>query len=61
MSHYVGKNHFAYVFYTTNDKYAVAVLIIVKLLKQFSVKDDIDFVVLHLPEAKYILTTMRFI
>ena len=59
MGHRLGKNRFAYVFYATDNKYAVAVCVAVKLLKQISIRDDVDFVVLHLPVTKYILNTMH--
>ncbi len=54
-----GKNRFAYVFYATNYKYAIAVCVAVKRLQQTNVRNDVDFVVLHLPVSKYILDAMR--
>ena len=42
------KNRHAYVFYATNDTYAIAVLVFVRLLRQLGVRDDTDLVVLHL-------------
>jgi hypothetical protein len=37
----------AYAFYATDDAYAVAVLVFVRLLRERGVREDIDFVVLH--------------
>jgi len=56
---HLGKNKFAYVFYATDNNYAVAVCVAVKTLKNTGVRDDIDFVVVHLSISKYILRTMH--
>src|SRR5215469_5727559 len=52
-------NPFAYLFYATNDTYAVAALVAIAFLKQLKPRDDIDFLVLHLPIAGHILATMQ--
>ncbi len=52
-------NHFAYVFYATNNTYAVAALVAIAFLKDLKPRDDIDLVVLHLPIASHILATMQ--
>jgi hypothetical protein len=41
-------NRYAYVFYATNDTYAIAVLVFVRLLRQIGVREDADIVLLHL-------------
>jgi FkbM family methyltransferase len=58
-NYHKSKNRFAYVFYATDDKYAIAVLVAAMLLKEIGVRDDIDFVLLHLPIKNYILYTMH--
>jgi alpha-N-acetylglucosamine transferase len=52
-------NPFAYLFYATNDTYAVAAMVAIAFLKQLKPRDDIDFVVLHLRIAGHILATMQ--
>lgn len=53
------KKRFAYVFYATDNNYAVAVCVVVKLLQQIGIRNDIDIVVLHLPIASFIIGTMH--
>ena len=55
----ISKNRFAYVFYATDDKYAIAVCVAAKLVKDLSVGEGIDFVVLHLPITNFILDIMH--
>ena len=52
-------NRLAHAFYATDDQYAVAVLVAAKLMRQFSSRQDIDFVVLHLNVSGYLLAMMR--
>lgn len=53
-----GRNRFAYTFYATNDAYAIAILVVVKQLKELGVRNDVDFLVFHLSISKYILAKM---
>lgn len=53
------RHSMAYAFYATNDKYAVAVLVVYRLLRRLVVRDDVDFVVLHLGVSPGLLATMR--
>jgi alpha-N-acetylglucosamine transferase len=55
----MSNRRFAYAFYATDDQYAVAVLVAAKLIRQFSSRQDIDFVVLHLNVSGYLLAMMR--
>jgi len=55
-----GKNKkFAYVFYATDNHYAIAVCVAIRLLKKTGVRNDIDFVVIHLPIARTIIQSMH--
>jgi len=47
--------HHAYVFYATNDTYAVAVLVFVQSLKRLGIRDDTDIVVFHLHLSRYLI------
>ena len=49
----------AYVFYATNDLYAVAVLVFVRLLRGLGIPGGTDVVVLHLPLSEYLLARMH--
>lgn len=49
----------AYVFYATNDTYAVAVLVFVRLLRQLGIRGDTDVVVLHLTLSEHLLVMME--
>lgn len=55
------KNRRAYVFYATNDTYAVAVLVFVRLLQRIGVRADTDLVVLHLPLSRSLVAKMQAI
>ena len=59
LDHPRSKNRWAYVFYATNDAYAIAVLVFVHLLRQFGIRSDADLVVLHLPLSREIVAKMR--
>ncbi len=59
MSDASGKQRFAYVFYATNDEYAVAALVVVRQLKQLRVREDADFVVLYLSLPAPVLSKMH--
>jgi len=54
-----GKNRYAYVFYATSDRHAIAVLVFVHLLTRFGRRKDIDLVLLHLPVSSYLLVKLR--
>ncbi|MEM7223162.1 MAG: hypothetical protein AAF495_09305 [Pseudomonadota bacterium] len=49
---------FAYAFYATDDTYAIAVIVLARLLRQLGVGPGIGFVVVHLPLAPPILAAM---
>jgi Methyltransferase domain len=49
----------AYVFYATNDLYAVAILVFVQLLRRLGIADDTDVVALHLSLSADLLDRMR--
>ncbi len=53
------RNRLAYVFYATNQTYAIAVLVLVRMLQRLGIRNDADLVVLHLPLARSILAKMR--
>jgi FkbM family methyltransferase len=53
------RNRYAYVFYATNDTYAIAVLVFVRLLRRLGIRDDVDIVVLHLRLSRSIVAKMR--
>lgn len=53
-----GSRH-AYAFYATNDRYAVAVLVAINLLKRLGASESIHFVVLHLSVSRYLLARMH--
>lgn len=52
-------NRLAYVFYATNQAYAIAVMVMVRMLQRLGIRNDADLIVLHLPLARSILTKMR--
>lgn len=49
----------AYVFYATNQVYAIAVMVFVRLLRQRGFSDSADLLVLHLPLPRQITEKMR--
>jgi len=53
------KNKFAYAFYATDNHYALAVCVAIRLLKKTKVRNDIDFIVAHLKISKTILKSMH--
>lgn len=53
------RNRLAFVFYATDENYAIAVLVFVHLLRELGIRDDADIVVLHLPIAPWIVEKMR--
>lgn len=53
------RNRQAYVFYATSHAYAIAVLVLVRLLQRLGMRDDADLLVLHLPLPSHVLTKMR--
>ena len=59
MSGVPGSKRFAYAFYATDDTYAIAVIVLVRLLRRLGVAPGIDLVIVHLPLAAPILATMR--
>ncbi len=50
---------FAYVFYATNDVYALGALVAIKQLKHLQVQDEIEFVILHLSLSDHILVKIE--
>lgn len=53
------RNRFAFVFYATEENYAIAVLVFVHLLRGLGMRQDADVLVLHLPLAAEILDKMK--
>jgi alpha-N-acetylglucosamine transferase len=53
------RKSFAYVFYATNDIYAIAVIVFVRLLCRLGIRDDADLVVLHLQLSPVIVARLR--
>jgi len=49
----------AYLFYATNDTYAIAVMVFVRLLRRHGVREGIDLVVLHVGVSQRLLAKMR--
>ena len=43
------KNSTAFVFYATDEAYAIAVLVFVHLLRDLGIRNDVDLLLLHLP------------
>ena len=53
------RNHLAFVFYATDEDYAIAVLVFVHLLRELGLREDADVVALHLPLNPSIVEKMR--
>jgi hypothetical protein len=53
------RNRLAFVFYATDEDYAVAVLVFVQLLRDLGIRDDADVIVLHLPIGSSIVKKMK--
>ena len=49
----------AYAFYATSDAYAVAVVVFVRLLRQFGVREDADLILLHLPLSRRVISKVH--
>lgn len=52
-------NSLAYVFYATDERYAVAVMVFVHLLRGLGLREDADIVALHLPLSAAVVDRMR--
>jgi hypothetical protein len=52
-------NRLAFVFYATDEDYAVAVLVFVRILQELGIRKDADVVALHLPLNASIVEKMR--
>lgn len=50
----MSENRLAFVFYATDEPYAVAVMVFVHLLRQLGMRPDADVIVLHRPLAAWI-------
>jgi len=55
----VAVRRFAYAFYATNDTYAIAVMVFVRLLRRQGMRAGIDLVVLHVGVSERLLERMR--
>lgn len=53
------RNRWAYVFYATNETYAIAVLVFVRMLRRLGIRNNADLVVLHLPLSRQVVAKMR--
>ena len=49
----------AYVFYATDDRYALAVLVVRRFLERLETREDADYVVIHLGVSSRLVAAMR--
>lgn len=53
------RNSLAYVFYATDERHAVAIMVFVRLLRGLGLREDADIVALHLPLSARMVDRMR--